>query len=99
MFKITTEQAADLLESTCYVEMVYKYFNILPSEFEPPYEWYANEATRELKLLLVSAKSSDPKHYEVVFTAVGLNMCRLNSKAGMDSLLTSRVRRMLKKLI
>ena len=83
MFKITTDQAADLLEGTEYVEMVYKYFNVLPSEFEPPYEWYANEATRELKLLLVRRDTDDPAEYDVVFTATGLNMCRLNSKAGM----------------
>ena len=99
MFKITPDQAADLLEGTEYVEMVYKYFSVLPQEFEPPYEWYGCNETRELKLLLVRFDTDDISKYPVVFTAIGLNMCRLNSTTGMESLLTGRVRRMLKKLI
>ena len=86
MYKVTAEQAQDLLEGTEYIAQIYNYFGVLPDELVSPYNWVASDRERTLTLM---------RDDDTVWTFKKLNMCRTR---GLP-LLPRRIGIMLKKLI
>ena len=86
MYKVTAEQAQDLLEGTEYILQIYNYFGVLPGEFVSPYNWKASDKMRTLTLM---------REDDTVWTFKKLNMCKIRKLP----LLPRRIEMMLKKLI
>ena len=86
MYKVTAEQAQDLLEGTEYILQIYNYFGVLPDELVSPYNWVASDKMRTLTLM---------RDDDTVWTFKKLNMCKIRKLP----LLPRRIEMMLKKLI
>ena len=86
MYKVTAEQAQDLLEGTEYIAQIYNYFGVLPDELVSPYNWVASDKMRTLTLM---------RDEDTVWTFKKLNMCKIRKLP----LLPRRIEMMLKKLI
>ena len=86
MYKVTAEQAQDLLEGTEYIAQIYNYFGVLPDELVSPYNWVASDKMRTLTLM---------RNDDTVWTFKKLNMCKIRKLP----LLPRRIEMMFKKLI